>query len=176
MSFPGGLSTGRVDLTKAGVTVARLQSNAAGTHATTTDTSDVETRLWAKAALQPIDNNAVDASAGIVGTKLSAGSGVLTHLNGSGVLDNVTSITARSLDNITDGSTYARPLAAALSAGKVNLAAGTSGLANQLPEAQLADNAVTDRKVKANELAPQHMRLEVSNRQFNSNFGAYRET
>lgn len=97
-----------------------------------------------------VQNQHVDSAAAIVGTKLSAGAGVLSHLdNTTGVLDNVTSITSRSLDNITDGSTYARPLSAALSSGKVNLAAGSAGLANQLPNAQLGAAAVQSGNIAA---------------------------
>lgn len=84
----------------------------------------------------------------IVGSKLKEGSGPLTKLDANGLLDNLTSITTRVIDSLTDG-TYARTLAAALSAGKVNLAAGSAGLAGQLPEAQLGDLAVTTAKLAA---------------------------
>jgi len=85
----------------------------------------------------------------ILGSKLKAGSGPLMHLaQSTGVLDNLTSVTTRVIDDLTD-STYARPLAAALSGGKVNLAAGSGGLANQLPEAQIGALAVTEGKIGA---------------------------
>lgn len=84
----------------------------------------------------------------IRGSSLKDGTGPLTKLSSGGFLDSLTSITTRVIDNLTDG-TYARTLAAALSAGKINLAAGSAGLAGQLPEAQLGDLAVTTAKVAA---------------------------
>lgn len=82
----------------------------------------------------------------IGGAALRAGAGVLAHMTSSGTMDNLTSIDTRVIDSLTD-NTYARPLAAALSAGKVNLAAGSGGLANQLPGAQIADSAISTAKV-----------------------------
>jgi hypothetical protein len=71
-----------------------------------------------------------------VGSKLKAGSGPLAHLEQlTGVLDNVTSITARSLDNITDGATYLR--VTGVSAG------------NQVQAASIATNAVEEAKINA---------------------------
>jgi uncharacterized phage protein (TIGR02218 family) len=85
-----------------------------------------------------IVNTSVDNAAAISGLKLGT-DGPLAHLDHtSGALDNLTSITTRSLDNITDGSTYARVLAAALSSGKLNLGAGTGGITGSLPGSSLA--------------------------------------
>lgn len=85
------------------------------------------------------------------GSSLKPGTGPLTHLSGAGIIDNLTSVGAttaqRTLDNIGDGSTYARTLGAALSSGKINLTAGTAGFANTLPEAQIGNGAVTTAKI-----------------------------
>jgi hypothetical protein len=49
----------------------------------------------------------------------------------------------KTLDNIGDGTTYARPLASALSGGKLNLSSGANGLAGQVPEGFLAPGSAT---------------------------------
>jgi len=85
----------------------------------------------------------------LTGSKLLEGTGPLTKLSSAGLLDNITSVTARDISNMTDG-TYARVLAAALSSGKIDLNAGTAGFANTLPTAQIADDAITAAKIGVN--------------------------
>jgi hypothetical protein len=93
----------------------------------------------------------VSAVAGdrIQGSKLLAGSGPLTKLDqSSGNLDNLTSITTRPIDSLTD-STYARPLAAALSSGKLKMDSGTAGLSGRMGGANLDTALVLDGSLRA---------------------------
>jgi len=71
--------------------------------------------------------------------KAGVGMGPLTHLSAAGALDNLTSVTTRSLDSLTDG-TYARVLAAGLTAGKVNT---TGFVAGAVDSAALGTGAVS---------------------------------
>jgi hypothetical protein len=75
----------------------------------------------------------------IPGSNLKEGSGPLTHMSSGGALDNLTSVTTRSLDSVTDGATYARVKGAGLTAGVVN----SSGLvAGAVTAPAIADAAV----------------------------------
>lgn len=83
-------------------------------------------------------NRHVPSTAAIVGSKLLEGSGPLTKLSSAGMLDNLTSITTKVIDSLTDG-TYARPLSAGLTAGVVN---STGLVAGAVTSAKLATAAV----------------------------------
>lgn len=85
-------------------------------------------------------------ASGITGSKFTGGAGALTHLSSAGIFDSLANITTKVIDALTDG-TYAKVLAAAISSGKINLAAGSAGLAGQLPTAQIADASITERKL-----------------------------
>lgn len=89
-----------------------------------------------------VKNQHVSSVAGdrIAGSKLLAGSGPLTNLDQtSGALNSLANVTTRTIDQITDsGTTYARPLAAALSSGKLKLDSGTSGLSGRMTGANLS--------------------------------------
>lgn len=63
-----------------------------------------------KIAAGTIVNADVSGTADIAGTKLKEGTGPLTHVSAAGLLDNLTSIATRLLDDITDGSTYKKLL------------------------------------------------------------------
>ena len=72
----------------------------------------------------------------VPGDNLEAGSGPLTHLaQSTGALDNFTSVTARSLDDVTDGATYLK--VTGVSAG------------HQIQEGSIASLAVTGGKIGA---------------------------
>jgi hypothetical protein len=66
----------------------------------------------------------------VPGSRLKAGTGPLVHLaQTTGVLDNVTSITTRALDDITDGATYKK-------------VTGVNGTTHRVQAASIADAAV----------------------------------
>lgn len=93
-----------------------------------------------------VTNTKFSAEAGdrLVGSKLLEGTGPLTKLSSAGLLDNITSVTARSLDNITDGATYGRVKIAGLTAGVVN----TDGIvATAVTAAKIADSAIASTHV-----------------------------
>lgn len=83
-------------------------------------------RLVGVNASNVLTNASVDAAAGIDGSKLAAGSGPLANLSAAGALDSLSSVTSRSLDLITDGSTYRRV---------------TGVTSNQITNASVSDSA-----------------------------------
>jgi len=102
------LGAGAPTLHMSEVLLAKVVTDA--TDITSVDTTNKNTNTLADGI---ITNAAINAAAGIVGTKLAVGAGCLTHLSAGGALDNVTSITTRELasmsgdlDDISDGGTY----------------------------------------------------------------------
>jgi hypothetical protein len=80
----------------------------------------------------------------VKGASLAVGTGPLTHVaQADGVLDNLTSITTRSLDSITDGATYKK-------------VTGVDG-SNKVSSTSIAAQAVTGPSVATNAIAAVHL-------------------
>lgn len=111
-----------------------------------------------------VKNQHVDPAAGIVGTKLTHGAGVLAHLAATGVLDNLTSVTTRILDDVADGATYGKVKGAGLTVGVVNSTGLVAGavIAGKLADGavdtagRLASGVVTSSKVADSAIRPTH--------------------
>lgn len=105
----------------------------------------------AKLADGAVTNAKVNDTAGIVGTKLAAGAGVLAHLNSSGILDDLTSITRRVLDDIADGSTgggYGKLLKELSSSGSLNLSASAQ-ITGSLAGSKITSGTITAAQMTA---------------------------
>lgn len=71
-------------------------------------------------AADSITNTHVKSTAAIAGSKLGAGSGALANLDNSGNLDFSATHSNKTLDNINDGSSYARIAASGVTSSTVN--------------------------------------------------------
>ena len=78
-------------------------------------------------------------TAPLLGAKLKAGSGPLSKLSQAGYLDSLTSVTTRSLDDITDGATYSRVKTSGVTGGLVDTAGLVSGC---VTTAKVGQNAI----------------------------------